>query len=218
MLPKVNQFLYLHVASSDEEEAAVEYKSRITDMDNDEVYIDVPIVEGTGKFKRLFLGDELSAHYISNDGVKSYFNTHVLGFKDDGSIKMIRLRKPDPESITTVQRRNFLRVSAELELAIQLAPNVRFIAMTDDVGGGGVSFLADGKWPMKAGTELECWLLLHYRNGTVDHAHFKAEIVRIKPLETGRNQVMVKFTGILDSERQRIIRYCFERQLDFRKR
>ncbi|SFS81881.1 flagellar brake protein [Paenibacillus sp. BC26] len=217
MLPKVNQFLFLHVASSDEEEAAIEYKSRIADSDNDELLIDIPLVEGTGKYKRLFLGDELSAHFISEDGVKNYFNTHVLGFKEDG-VKLIRIRKPEPESITKVQRRNFLRVAAELEIAIQLSANIRFIGMTDDVGGGGISFLVDGKWPMKQGTNLECWLLLAYRNGSVDHSHFKAEIVRVKPLESGRNQVMAKFSSILDSERQRIIRYCFERQLDFRKR
>ncbi|SDW31279.1 flagellar brake protein [Paenibacillus sp. CF384] len=217
MLPKVNQFLYLHVASSDEEEAAIEYKSRIADSENDELLIDIPLVEGTGKYKRLFLGDELSAHYVSDDGVKNYFNTHVLGFVEDG-VKLIRIRKPEPESITKVQRRNFLRVAAELEIAIQLSANIRFIGMTDDVGGGGISFLVDGKWPMKQGTDLECWLLLAYRNGSVDHSHFKAEVVRVKPLESGRNQVMVKFSSILDSERQRIIRYCFERQLDFRKR
>ncbi|MBP3964445.1 flagellar brake protein [Paenibacillus lignilyticus] len=217
MLPKVNQFLFLHVASSDEEEAAIEYKSRIADSDNDELLIDIPLVEGTGKYKRLFLGDELSAHFISEDGVKNYFNTHVLGFKEDG-VKLIRIRKPEPESITKVQRRNFLRVAAELEIAIQLSANIRFIGMTDDVGGGGISFLVDGKWPMKQGTNLECWLLLAYRNGSVDHSHFKAEIVRVKSLESGRNQVMAKFSSILDSERQRIIRYCFERQLDFRKR
>ncbi|RAP76409.1 flagellar brake protein [Paenibacillus montanisoli] len=217
MLPKVNQFLYLHVASSDDEEASTEYKSRISDMDNDELLIDIPLVEGTGKYKRLFLGDELSAHFVTQEGVKSYFNTHVLGFKEDG-VKMIRIRKPDQESITKVQRRNFLRVPAELEMAIQLASQIRFIAMTDDVGGGGISFITDGKWPMQSGTELECWLLIPYRNGTVDHAHFTAEIVRVKSLESGRNQVMAKFSSILDSERQRIIRYCFERQLDFRKR
>ena len=32
MLPNVKQFLYLHVASSDEEDASIEYKSRIADV------------------------------------------------------------------------------------------------------------------------------------------------------------------------------------------
>lgn len=217
MLPKINQFLYLHVASSDEEEAAVEYKSRIADIDGEELHIEVPILEKTGRLKRLFLGDEISAYFVSEEGVKNYFNSHVLGFKEDG-VRLIRIRKPELDSITKVQRRNFLRVAADLEIAIKMANQIRILGMTDDVGGGGISFLIDGKWPVKQGTELDCWLLVPYRNGQIDHSQFKAEVVRVKPLESGKNQVMAKFSHINDTERQRIIRYCFERQLDFRKR
>lgn len=216
MLPKVKQFLFLQIASSDEEEAAMEYKSRVEDEQDDELLIDVPIIEGTGKFKRLFLGDELSIYYITGDGVKHYFNSHVLGFKED-VVKLIRIRKPEPDAITSVQRRSFLRVAAELEIAIKMSSHVRFVGMTDDVGGGGISFLCDKRWPLTIGQELDCWLLIPYRNGSLEHAQFKAEVVRIKDTVTGRNQVMAKFASITDGERQKIIRFCFERQLDYRK-
>ncbi|NBD22609.1 flagellar brake protein [Paenibacillus glycinis] len=217
MLPMINQVLFLQVASSDEEEAALEYKARIADSTDDELLIEIPILEGAGRYKRLFLGDELSAYFITQEGVKHYFNTHVIGFKED-TLKLIRVRKPDLESITKIQRRHFLRVAAELEIAITLSGNVRFIGVTDDVGGGGISFVADAKWPIEQGTELECWLLVPYRNGSVDHSQFVAEVVRVKTLENGKHQVMAKFAKISDGERQRIIRFCFERQLDFRKR
>ncbi|QHW30209.1 glycosyl transferase [Paenibacillus rhizovicinus] len=216
MLPVINQMLYLQIASSDEEEAALEYKARIADGTDDELLIEVPLHEGTGRLKRLFLGDEISAHFISQEGVKNYFNTHVLGFKED-TFRLIRIRKPETESITKIQRRHFLRVAAELEIAIKLSGNIRFIGLTDDVGGGGISFMVDAKWPIGQGTELDCWLLVPYRNGSVDHSQFKAEVVRVKTLENGKHQVMAKFSKILDSERQRIIRFCFERQLDYRK-
>ena len=216
MLPNVKQFLYLHVASSDEEDASIEYKSRIADASEDELLIDVPIIEGSGRLKRLFLGDELSAYYISEDGVKSFFNSHVTGFKED-VVKLVRIRKPDPGSVTKVQRRNFLRVAAELEIAISMSSHARFIGLTDDVGGGGISFLVDARWPVKQETILDCWLLVPFRNGSIDHAQFKAEVIRVKPLET-KNQIMVKFSSISDGERQKIIRYCFERQLDIRKK
>jgi len=217
LLPKVNQTLYLQVASSDEEETKIEYKSRIADLDEDRMLIEIPLNEKTGKFKKLYLGDELSAYFVSDGGVKNYFSTHVLGFKEE-VIRLIAVEKPEPESITKVQRRSFLRVAAELELAIKYSEHVRFLAMTDDVGGGGISFITDGKWQLKSGDILDCWLLLPYKNGTVDHANFRPEIVRVKQLESGRNQVMAKFAEISDGERQKIIRYCFERQLEFRKR
>lgn len=217
MLPKVNQTLFLQVASSDEEEAKIEYKSRIADMDDDRMMIEIPIDDKTGRLKRLFLGEELSAYFITEGGVKNYFSTHVLGFKEE-VVRLVAVEKPNPESITKVQRRSFLRVAAELEISVKLSEHVRFLALTDDVGGGGISFISEGKWQLKTADILDCWLLLPYKNGSVEHASFKIEVVRVKPLETGRNQVMAKFKEITDGERQKIIRYCFERQLEFRKR
>lgn len=49
-------------------------------------------------------------------------------------------------------------------------------------------------------------------------ANFKGELIRIKKLETGRQLAMLSFTDTHNTERQKIIRYCFERQLDLRKR
>lgn len=217
MLPMINQILYMQIASSDDEEAALVYKARIADLTDDEMFIEVPLHEGTGRLKRLFLGDEISAYYMTQEGVKHYFNSHVLGFKED-AVRLIRIRKPDPDSITKIQRRHFLRVAAELEIAVKLSGNVRFIGITDDVGGGGISFMVDSRWSIEQGTELDCWLLVPYRNGSVDHSLFTAEVVRVKTLDNGKHQVMAKFSKIMDSERQRIIRFCFERQLDYRKR
>nr|WP_308422678.1 flagellar brake domain-containing protein [Paenibacillus abyssi] len=216
-MPKVNQILYIQVASSDEEEAKIEYKSRIADVGENDILIEIPINEQTGRFKKLFLGDELSTFFITEGGMKNYFNTHVVGFKED-VIKLISIQKPDPDQVTKVQRRSFFRVNADLELAVTLSGQIKFLAVTDNIGGGGVSFIADGKYTIKSGDLLDCWLLLTYKNGSIDHVNFKCEIVRVKPLETGRNQVMCKFSDISDTERQKIIRFCFERQLDYKNR
>ncbi|MDQ0058217.1 flagellar brake protein [Paenibacillus harenae] len=217
MLPKVNQMLFYHIASADEEEAAIEYKSRIADEQEDFLLIENPLSEKTGRFKRLFLGDELSVYFTTESGIKNYFDSHVVGFAED-VIRLIKIRKPDPDRITKVQRRNFLRVPAELEIAVRLSDHVRFVCKTDDVGGGGISFLYDGKWSLQSEQMLDCWLLVPFKNGTIEHASFKAEIVRVVQMESGRHQAMIKFASISDSERQKIIRYCFEKQLEYRNR
>lgn len=217
MFPKVNQMLFYNIASSDKEEAAEQYKSRIADEEDGMLLIEYPINEKTGKFKRLFLGDELSVYFVNNEGVKHYFDSHVLGFVED-KVRLIKIIKPDPDKMTKIQRRNFLRVSAELEIAVKLANQERHVFITYDVGGGGISFMSDKKSNMEAGQQLESWLLLQYKNGSIEHVSFTAEVVRINFLETGRMQVMCKFIAISDSDRQKIIRYCFERQLEFRNR
>lgn len=217
MLPSVNQVLYLQVASPDETEARIEYKSRIADIGEREILMEIPLNEATGRYKKLYLGDELSAFFVAEGGVKHYFNSHVIGFRED-VVRLIAIHKPDPDQITKIQRRSFLRVGAELEIAVRMAEGIKFVAQTDDVGGGGISFLCDGKWKLKFGDVLDCWLLIPYKNGSLEHANFKAEVVRVKELDSGRTQLMCKFSAISDGERQKIIRFCFERQLELRKR
>ncbi|OXM88089.1 flagellar brake protein [Paenibacillus rigui] len=217
MLPKVNAILHIQVNSIDEEEAKQEYKSRIADVKDNFISMEIPINEKTGKLKRLYAGDEISAYFITDGGVKNYFTTSVTGFTDD-VIRLVLIKKPEPDAITKVQRRNFLRVPAELEIAVQYSDQLKFVAVTDDVGGGGISFLCEGYVTMVTQQIVSCWLLVPFKNGQVEHVPFKGELVRIKTLETGKQQVMMRFAEITDWDRQKIIRYCFERQLEFRKR
>lgn len=216
MLPKVNQTLYMQINSIDPDEDQQEYKSRIADVNANYISIEVPIHTETGKLKRVYAGDQISAYYNSDGGMKNYFNTVVLGFKEE-NIPLVLVKAPEPDQITKVQRRNFLRVPGELEIAVKLAGQLQFTALTEDVGGGGISFLCDSRISLAKGDIASCWLLIPFKNGTVDHASFKGEVVRTKPLETGKQAIMLQFTDIPDAERQKVIRYCFERQLDLRK-
>jgi c-di-GMP-binding flagellar brake protein YcgR len=215
--PKINQVLFLQVNSIDEEESKIEYKSRIADMTDTSITMEVPINEKSGRLKRLYYGDELNVYYLTEGGVKNYFNTSVIGLTED-TIRLVVIKKPDPESITRVQRRNFLRVPAELEIAVKYTEQLQFVALTEDVGGGGISFMCDGYIPLSNSAVVSCWLLVPYKNGSIENLPFKAEIVRVKLLETGKQLAMTRFIEITDRDRQKLIRYCFERQMDFRKR
>lgn len=217
MFPKVNDLVYIQVASADKPNEEKECKSRIADVEEESFLIEVPIESGSGRIKKLYIGDELSVYFLTESGVKNYFNTYVLGFADD-VVQLVRIRKPEPETITKIQRRHFLRVVAELEIAVLMKDGVRFVTHTEDVGGGGVSFNCSSEFKLAQGDQLFCWLLIPFKNGAIDHAPFEAEVVRTKKLETGRTIVMLKFVSISDLERQKLIRYCFERQFDFKNR
>jgi len=213
---KINQPLFLQVASLDEEESRREYKTRIADMNNEHLAVEIPLDERTGRLKRLEVRDQISAYFLTPDGVKNYFETEVIGYQTD-VIRLVLLRRPEPDSITRVQRRTFLRVPATLEIACKLGEHLQFLALTEDVGGGGISIVCDGHIPLKSNDALACWLLIHYRNGSIEHVPFKSEVVRVKPLETGKQLAMMKFLEISSPEQQKIIRYCFERQFEIRK-
>jgi c-di-GMP-binding flagellar brake protein YcgR len=217
LLPKVSQILHLQVNSIDEVDAKIEYKARIADVTEDSIMMEIPIDERSGRLKQLYMGDELSTYFVSKDGVKNYFNTSVTGFQDD-VIKLVAVKKPELEAITKVQRRSFLRVPAELEIAVKYTEQLQFVAITDDVGGGGISFICDGYIPLTVNFIISCWLLVPYKNGSIEHVPFKGDVVRVKQLETGQQLAMVSFVEITDRDRQKLIRFCFERQMDFRKK
>ncbi|MDF2924364.1 MAG: glycosyl transferase [Paenibacillaceae bacterium] len=216
MLPKINQILNIQINSIDEEEARQEYKARISDVTDDYIQMEVPMNEKNGRLKRLYAGDELSIFFLTEGGVKNYFTSTVLGFQEE-VIRTVLIRKPKPESITKIQRRSFLRVPAELEIAAALSDQIRFLGMTDDVSGGGLSMLYEGEAVLSNESALSCWLLLSYKTGKVDHVPFKGEVVRVKTLDNGKRQIMMRFLEITDKDRQKVVRYCFERQLDIRK-
>jgi c-di-GMP-binding flagellar brake protein YcgR len=217
LLPKINQVLYVNVNSIDEEEAKIEYKSRIADMNDESFTIEVPLHETSGRFKRLYQGDEINVCYVTEGNVKNYFNTSVIGFTED-TVPLVIIKRPNPDSVTRVQRRNFLRVPAELEIAVKYMKKLQFVTLTEDVSGGGVSFLCEGYIPLSNSAPVACWLLVPFKNGSLEHVPFKGEIVRVKLLESGKQLAMTQFTEIADRDRQKIVRYCFERQMDFRKR
>lgn len=218
MQPNINQYIYIQVESLDEEESKKEYKSIIADMNDHFIAIEIPIDEKTGKLKSLYVGDQLSAYYMSKEGAKNFFNTKVAGFKEE-KIRLVLIHRPDPSNVTKVQRRNYLRVPAELEIAVQTTQHTRFVSLTEDISGGGLSFICDNSVSIMADDEVHCWLLIHFKNEEIAHIPFKGSVIRVKELKgTGKKLIMSSFADIQDNDRQKIIRYCFERQLELRKK
>ncbi|MEC0181797.1 PilZ domain-containing protein [Paenibacillus peoriae] len=218
MFPKINDVLYIQLAGSDHKDEIFEFKSRIAEEESQDFLIEIPMSQTTGHLKKLFLGEELSIFFLSEGGIRNYFNTHVTGFKED-VLRMVRIQKPDPDSISKIQRRNYLRVQASLEIAVKHGVNEsRFVAETHDVGGGGVSFHTQGTHLLEEGESLSCWILVPYKNGTLEHVWFQSEVIRVQEMENGRRLIMLKYEQIADQERQKLIKYCFERQLEFREK
>jgi c-di-GMP-binding flagellar brake protein YcgR len=213
--PKINQNIFLQTVVDRPEEAAV-MRSRVADVDQQNIHIEVPLDEKSRKLYRAHLGEKFQFYYFTPDGVKHLFVSEVTGHRKD-IVPLVSIRKPNPDEVTKDQRRSYLRVEANLELAVKIGDKLRFVAVTEDIGGGGLSFMCEPKWPIDPNSVLSCWLLLSYKSGTIAHASFEGEVVRVMHVQPERNLIMLRFKEIADAEQQKIIRYCFERQLDNRK-
>lgn len=219
IVPKVSQVVLFQLKEELTKEP-VEYKTRVSDESEQVLVIEMPICTSNGRLKRLQLGDILSASFITSTGVKHFFETYVTKVREaaDGELPYYEIARPSEDAMTSVQRRSFFRISIEVDIAIQRKNGNRFVFKTDDIGGGGVSYIIDRHQSFDSGEKINCWLLLPHRNGAIEHSCFVGEVLREKELETGRKIIMVKFDDIAEQERQRIIRFLFEKQIQFRDR
>ena len=216
MQPKIGQTLYIHAHTADDDEENQVYRSRIADLDDATVAIDVPIHQETGALLRLHAGDFLQAYFLTDGGIRNVFETRVVGFRNEGAVRLVVIRRPKHGEVKRMQRRHFLRVNAELEVAVMADP-LHFVAVTENVSGGGFAFICGSHYPLKVEQTVSCWLLIPYRSGQIDHVPFKAKIVRIHSLGKDQQKVMLKYVDIMEADQQKIVRFCFEKQMEQRK-
>lgn len=212
MLPTIGQMIQIQLQTSANENQYL--KSRIADHKNNQLFIDPPI-DDKGLFKLLHSGDILNVSYMDSSANYS-FSTRVINHKIENSLHLFSIAVPERSQITRVQRRSFLRVEANLEVAIRLGDQ-RLLAITEDLSGGGLSMIIhDDKAKLLQDDKVQCWLLLQFRNGSLEHIPFQAEVVRTKKVDNGL-LVMLRFVNILEPDRQKVVKYCLDRQIELKK-
>lgn len=213
MLPSVNDMLYILPSSSEDR---MEYKARVSELDDECIWIEIPLQENTGKYGLFSTGEMLEVAFHTQDGMKCLFLSKVIGRREDG-IRMLSILKPHPDHVTKMQRRSFLRVDAVLELAVRTENGTRFVVHTEDISGGGASIIVEHKWGLQAEQQIECWLVIPQKNDELDYVSFRGEVVRIQRRNDRYDVVMLKFTDIHEQAQQKIVRFCFDRQLQLHK-
>ncbi|MDP5273776.1 flagellar brake protein [Chengkuizengella axinellae] len=214
---KIGHILLLEIQPNDELENndTILYKTRISDIQNNMIFIEMPTEIKSGKFRHLQDGVELFVRFNSEDDVKYGFSSFVIGTKKEG-IRQILIKKPSPDEFIHIDDRKYLRVPANLELALQSSNHHRFLAKTVDISGGGIAFICEEQ--VEVNQSFRCWLLIQHKNEHIQHIPFEGKVLRMKKLDSDRTKVMLHFMKIDEEDRRSIIRYCFERQLELRKK
>ncbi|MFM1652744.1 flagellar brake protein [Brevibacillus sp. B_LB10_24] len=219
-LPQIGQIIWLSPDTSADEETKTVLKSRIADFTRNAAAIELPIDERTKHMERVKTGSLWKVWYMGDDGLRHDFHTEVMGFREE-NIPLLLIKLPDPQDIVRTQRRSYVRVPAEVEISVKSQeqdPACHFLAKTLNVSGGGLAFSCEEKYPLKEKQLVNIWLNLPNRKGTVSHAYSTCEITRIEKKTDFCQWVSVKFLDISEGDRQKVIRTCYERQLELNKR
>jgi c-di-GMP-binding flagellar brake protein YcgR len=216
MLPSINQNVYIDAASPQNGEPST-LRTKVAGEDAENLYLETPLDEKTGRYRPLHRGENVLVWYLSK-GVRCEFDSIAGDVSREGALLLYAIRKPAAGEIRRIQRRQYFRVEAELELGVRIGERVQFVTKTEDIGGGGLSFQCDAGLPVARGLRLSCWLLVKYRSGNVERVPFDAEVVRTEEIGPSRRRVMVQFSYIQETDRDKIIRFCIEKELANRRK
>jgi c-di-GMP-binding flagellar brake protein YcgR len=191
------------------------YRCRIVEIGKDGIYIDYPIHTKTGKTVFLIDGTQLKASFIYNEQTVLMFETEVLSRKI-AKIPMIHIHYPGEEELVKIQRRQFVRVDANADISILF--NDRYHpTVTEDISAGGCAVLVKKGMEIDRGARLTVIIVLAMQTGDCHYLEIEGSIVRVWE-KNNKKIASIQFLNLSETQRQLIMRFCFERQLELRKK
>lgn len=179
------------------------------------LYIDYPVNLTTNKTVFLIDGTQFRAIFRNENNESFAFNTEVLG-RVYQKIPMIMLQLPPKEEFIKIQRREFVRVQTDTDIALEYN-NEYYQFVTEDISAGGLALKSKTLYPFKEGDFVNLTIVLPYTNSDIQYVITKAKVVRIFEKDNLYIASM-QFIDTDEIDKQSIVRFCFERQLLLRKK
>ncbi|MBD7986175.1 flagellar brake domain-containing protein [Sporosarcina sp. Sa2YVA2] len=200
------------IIDKDYTEEGEKYKSKVVDAGNDFVMIDYPVQMETNRTAFFMDGTQLLISFIDNK-MSFAFRAEVTGRVNKG-IPMLKLTYPGDNQLIKIQRREFVRVETAIDVAVNYAGICsQFVA--EDISAGGIALNLGDKEPFEETDIVTLNVVLPYVNDDIKYVRTDAKAVRIWEKD-GRRIASMQFLDIDTTDRQNIIRFCFERQLKHR--
>ena len=189
------------------------FKSKVVDIGDGFVMIDYPTHIETGRTAFFMDGMQLHVTFIDSMKMSYAFRTEVSGRLNKG-IPMIKLSYPGDEQLIKIQRREFVRVESAIDIAVEKDGRfTQFVAA--DLSAGGVALTLLSPDTFKQDELLSLTIVLPFMNREIKYVKADARVIRVWEKD-GRIIASLQFETINQVERQYVIRYCFERQLQMR--
>ncbi len=196
-------------------ERVEKFRCRIVEQADNIFFIDYPINTHTKKTVFLVDGSQFRVTFM-NEAKESYaFNTEVLGRKG-GVVPMVMLSCPPKDEFIKIQRREYVRVETSTDVAVECNGNF-YQLITDDISAGGLAVVLKNSVDIKDGDEVKLTVVLPYSNGDLKYVQSTGIVMRLINRELVKI-ASIQFTDTDDLDKQHIVRFCFERQLQLRKK
>ncbi|WP_068671990.1 flagellar brake protein [Oceanobacillus sp. Castelsardo] len=196
----------------------IKYRCKIIEETEQYLVVDYPISIHNNKTTYLAVGTRVSISFIDNKAVYQ-FNSKIQS-RINSKIPALVIPYPEKEEIHRIQRRKFVRVETAVDIAIHSVKNKfqAFTGVTSDISGGGLSFTIQEDRFLEISDHLNLFIVLPMASGDFEYLTLNGEIVYQKKLKNTLLRTSVKFNNITTKEQQIIVRFCFEREREIRKK
>ncbi len=196
-------------------ERVEKFRCRVVEQGENLIYIDYPVNVESKKTSFLVDGAQFRVTFMTEDKQSFAFNTEVLGRKG-GTVPMIILSCPSLDEFLKIQRREYVRVETNIDLSLEFDGQFTPL-VSEDVSAGGLAVILNRPVNFQEGDEVKLTLVLPYTNGDLKYVQTSAIVVRI--FDKGDIRIAsIQFNNTDDLDKQHIVRFCFERQLQVRKK
>lgn len=200
-----------------EENELKKAKSKAVSIENNELLIAYPVDVVTGRTVILHNDMEVTVEFVGKDEVPYRFTSRIKG-KVKEKLQMICLEVPPSEKMKLIQRRQYVRTDAVLDVQIQPTNKEEFRTLSYNISAGGIAvILADGR-SFQSGESLRLIISLPEEENT-RQIETEAVVRRIfDDLKSGKCKMTLEFTEIAASDQQFLLQYCIRRQLNKRRK
>ncbi|MEH6945095.1 flagellar brake protein [Bacillus sp. JJ722] len=224
-----------------------QYRSNILEISDHSFFIEYPINISTHNVLSLIDGTQLKVSYTGVDGSIYEFDTVVIG-RMTSPVPMIHLKYPDKvtygssgeskymfdtdvlrrlkeknnsNNADAIKLREFVRVEVPVEV-IASSKNSgfkSFQSITKDISAGGAAIYVSKKLVLHPDSIISAAFLLQMKSGKQETIEADCKVIRlVEQPELQKNVLAVQFINNKHEEQQLLIRFCFDKQLEFRNK
>jgi c-di-GMP-binding flagellar brake protein YcgR len=193
------------------------YRCKVADIEENRIYIDYPIDIQTNRTVFLLNSQSLDIIFLDEKQNTFKFRTQVLG-RVKKEIPLIILELPEEDRIEKIQRRQFVRVETAVDAALHFnESNIHIPSVTTDFSAGGCAVILPIDLIPIQHEDGEGIFVLPMQSGEYHYLHLSFNVIRTWE-NTGNRKVSLQFKQLQEKEQQLLIRFCFIRQLQLRKK
>ncbi|MBU8612433.1 MULTISPECIES: cyclic di-GMP receptor DgrA [Bacillus] len=200
-----------------EENELKKAKSKAVSIENNELLIAYPVDVVTGRTVILHNDMEVTVEFVGKDEVPYRFISRIKGKVKD-KLQMICLEVPPREKMKRIQRRQYVRTDAVLDVQIQPGNEEEIRTLSYNISAGGIAVvLADGL-SFQSGESLRLIIRLPEEEHS-RQIETEAVVRRIfNDPKSEKRKMTLEYSEIAAGDQQALLQYCIRRQLNKRRK